>query len=228
MSGDPIWSNEETQYLKALLSFNASAPSLSVTPQPEEVKKQSVGEFKILVVGAKGCGKSAVISKFRTDDLPSAPVKRDDHLETSCRHQIQVDGLYYTVEALEYPSRDLLSDPQLSHAIDVTEAAVLMYDIKNRDSLQLVKGIYELVRDTVGVSDYGLLLLGNKSDCEDDEREIPWADGSKVAAAFQAETTFMETSCYAGNQGANAAIVQVEKVVLSMVSTEASWADCGP
>jgi hypothetical protein len=112
---------------------------------------------------------------------------------------MQIEDQLYTVDALEFPSKNLSSDPSLMHAIDITEGAILIYDIKSRDSLKLVAGIQELIRDSIGIREYGVLLVGNKSDCEDEEREIPWAEGHKSATAFQIRCPFMETSAKTGD-----------------------------
>lgn len=62
-----VWSEEETKYLKALLTFD---PSRNEEAQKKNKKKttaveekQPVGEFRILVVGAKGCGKTSIVTK---------------------------------------------------------------------------------------------------------------------------------------------------------------------
>lgn len=74
----------------------------------------------------------------------------------------------------------------LEQALGITEAAVLVYDVRDPASLRLVEGIAEFMRDSVGTSrEYGLMLVGNKSDVDDEEREVSWAQGSKAAAALR-------------------------------------------
>jgi GTPase SAR1 family protein len=92
------------------------------------------------------------------------------------------------------PSRHLSSNPLLEQAVAITEAAVLMYDVRDRDSFRLATRLAEFVRETTsGMGsgpnstgmrrEYGLMLVGNKadSDGEDGERQVSWAEGRKAA-----------------------------------------------
>jgi hypothetical protein len=63
-----VWSEEEEKYLKALLSFNSATNGTKpAEPKGAARKKEKqappVGEFKILIVGAKGCGKTSILEK---------------------------------------------------------------------------------------------------------------------------------------------------------------------
>lgn len=53
----------------------------------------------------------------------------------------------YVVDALEMPSKHLASDPMLEQALNITEAGVLVYDVSDPKSLQLVIGIAEFVKE---------------------------------------------------------------------------------
>ncbi len=106
------------------------------------------------------------------------------------------------VDALEMPSQHLSSNPMLEQALNITEAAVLVYDVKDAGSLTLAKGLAEFIRDSIGGRrEYGLMLVGNKSDADDEERAVPWAEGSKTAGSFRipsSGTQFMEVSAKTG------------------------------
>lgn len=116
---------------------------------------------------------------------------------------MEIEGQFYMVDALEMPSQHLSSNPMLEQALNITEAAVLVYDVKDAESLQLARGIAEFVRDTVGAGgrEYGLALVGNKSDADDEERAVPWAEGSRVAGLLKVPssgTQFVEVSAKTG------------------------------
>ena len=98
------------------------------------------------------------------------------------------------VDALEMPSKHLLSNPMLEQALGITEAAVLIYDVRDPASLRLVEGIADFMRESISHTsststsagrEYALMLVGNKSDVDDEERAVPWAQGSKAAAAIR-------------------------------------------
>lgn len=84
------------------------------------------------------------------------------------------------VDALEMPSQHLLSNPMLAQALSITEAAVLVYDVRDEASLRLAKGLAEFIREHFSPSSsrdnttttknpdtgrvYPLMLIGNKAD----------------------------------------------------------------
>jgi GTPase SAR1 family protein len=146
---------------------------------------------------------------FRGEGLPPDPF-----YERGCRRTLTLDNhdgtsspssSSYVVDALEMPSRHLSSNPLLEQAVAITEAAVLVYDVRDRDSLRLAVGVAEYVREiTTGVGtmsataaalngcvatprrDYGLLLVGNKCDGAVSERTVSWAEGRKAALVLAA------------------------------------------
>jgi GTPase SAR1 family protein len=95
----------------------------------------------------------------------------------------------------------------LEQALAITEAAVLVYDVRDPESLTLTQGLAEFVRDyaagTGSGRDYGLMLVGNKSDIDDEQRQVSWAEGSKVAAGFKLPSgsicAFVEVSAKTGD-----------------------------
>ena len=110
------------------------------------------------------------------------------------------------IDALEMPSKHLSSNPMLEQALNITEGAVLVYDVADAGSLTLAKGLAEFVRDTVGSREYVLMLVGNKSDVDDEDRAVSWSQASKTAAALKltgSTCSFMEVSAKTGENVAN-------------------------
>ncbi|KAK3945916.1 P-loop containing nucleoside triphosphate hydrolase protein [Diplogelasinospora grovesii] len=201
-----VWTDEEAKYLKAVLKWQDPAGDdkrrsrLSQFPKPTPAptaditqEKAIVGEFRILVIGAKGVGKTSILTRFGRDTFDGDGTP-DPFYERGCRHPVDIDGQLYMIDALEMPSKHLSSNPMLEQALNITEAAVLVYDVTDEHSLKLAKGIAEFVKDTfyapTGAGsnsgrEYGLVLVGNKSDAEDDDfdRAVSWSEGSKAAAA---------------------------------------------
>lgn len=112
---------------------------------------------------------------------------------------MRIEGETYTLNALELPSRDLSDEERLKKAVEITEAVVLVYNVKSRTSFDILQGIhdfvYEMIRET---RTYGLILVGSNSDCEDEEREVSWVEGNKLARSFKMGCTFLETSAKTG------------------------------
>ncbi|KAJ9165369.1 p-loop containing nucleoside triphosphate hydrolase protein [Coniochaeta hoffmannii] len=217
-AGSYVFSDEEAQYLKRVLSWQNSDNPLREAArrraalanrqiEAEEKREKPVGEFRILVIGAKGTGKTAMLTRFGQDTFRGENEPPDPFYERGCRHNIDLDGQPYLIDALEMPSKQLSSNPMLEQALAITEAAVLVYDVRDPESLTLTKGLAEFVRDYVAGAgawrDYGLMLVGNKSDVDDEERQVSWAEGSKVAAGLRLPSggicAFVEVSAKTGD-----------------------------
>ncbi|KAM7217915.1 ras-related and estrogen-regulated growth inhibitor-like protein, partial [Rhypophila decipiens] len=209
-----VWTDEEAKYFKAVLkwkekeaaptSLNSDDTSSSKPEgnngisqqhsdrrteqetEPSQQKPAAAGELRILVIGAKGTGKTSILTRFATNTFPEPP---DPFYSRGCRHRIELDAFtlppggqgqphapqgldeespmsptttkqtqnqnqnqqqqkrVYIVDALELPSQHIPSDPMLEQALNLTEAAVLVYDVADAKSLQLVLGIAEFVKE---------------------------------------------------------------------------------
>ncbi|KAM7204115.1 hypothetical protein V8F33_001750 [Rhypophila sp. PSN 637] len=235
--------------------------------EPSQQKPAAAGEFRILVIGARGTGKTSILTRFATNTFPGESQPPDPFYSRGCRHRIELDassaaysftlpgqgqpqGLgsplspttktqnhqnqqqkrVYIVDALELPSQHLPSDPMLEQALNLTEAGVLVYDVADAKSLQLVLGIAEFVReyldrqngiDNPGAGSSGngyyprrrefpLILVGNKSDISA-EPQADDAGPNNEAQTDEKETTAMtgskrEVPCAEGSKAAAAQI----------------------
>jgi GTPase SAR1 family protein len=113
------------------------------------------------------------------------------------------------------PSKHLWRDDVVQQAIHITEAAILVYDVKTPESLRLAQGLHDLIKETIGTREYGLTLVGNKSDVDDEERRVPWSEGSKMASNFQVKCAFMEVSAKSGDN-IGAIFQQVGREILKL------------
>ncbi|KAL8358525.1 hypothetical protein RB598_003006 [Gaeumannomyces tritici] len=253
------WTEEETRYLRAILTWQAKPDhnraslrnsTLALTEKQDEMKKP-VGNLRILVVGAEGCGKTSILTRVRPPacaqasshlqclsyhgpgaipgiSSPAEPAPRsvspltqpfrarrplqfctdafrgdagpaDSSFEGGCRRLVEVGGQNYAADVLELPGRHLSADVMLQNALNITEGAVLVYDVTDRTSLALAARIQHYIKDAVGPREYGLLLVGNKSDTSGETgRVIPATDGKVVAVSFDMECGFMEASARTG------------------------------
>ena len=107
------------------------------------------------------------------------------------------------VDVLEMPSKHLASHPLLEQGLNITEGAVLLYDICDPSTLALIEGLEDLIKSGLGPRDYGLLLVGNKSDVDDETRKVSWADGKKAAESFTLKCGFLEVSAKRGDNVAD-------------------------
>ncbi|KAK0613481.1 P-loop containing nucleoside triphosphate hydrolase protein [Immersiella caudata] len=209
-----VWTAEEAKYLKAVLRWQDAPPNpeeerrlraaAAAEKEAERNKRQPAGEFRVLVIGARGVGKTSILtrlpqyltcSQFGTNTFHPSLLPPDPFYERGCRHPIDLDGTPYTIDALEMPSKHLLSNPMLEQALAITEAAILIYDVRDPTTLSLAEGIADFMRETLisptatSQRDYALLLVGNKSDAPPADRQIPWSAGSKAAAGIRVPST---------------------------------------
>ncbi|EMR61408.1 putative ras family small gtpase protein [Eutypa lata UCREL1] len=165
MSGSIVWTDEEAQYLRAVLAWRSSKAQSENHPTAET--KAPIGEFRFLIIGAE-------------------------------RRVVQIEEQAYVVDALELRSEHLSNDSYLRQAIAITEAAILIYDVTARKSFDIMAAVTEVIRDAVETREYGLVLVGNKSDCEE-ERQVSWAEGHRLAASLRIRCSFAETSALKGD-----------------------------
>ncbi|KAK1751233.1 P-loop containing nucleoside triphosphate hydrolase protein [Echria macrotheca] len=234
MVNSVVWTAEEAKFLKAVLRWqdtptpaadesrrrlgvlrrqftdsNNNAQDYQNQQQQGAEKRRpaarAAGEFRVLVIGARGTGKTSILTRFGNNTFRGENQPPDPFYERGCRHPIEIDGAPYIVDALEMPSKHLLSNPMLEQALAITEAAVLVYSVRDPSSLKLVEGIAEFISSFVSSSSsskpYAVMLVGNKSDSsspsssspdsdsvvidEDEERKVSWAEGNKTAETIR-------------------------------------------
>ncbi|KAK0635608.1 hypothetical protein B0T17DRAFT_49572 [Bombardia bombarda] len=145
----------------------------------------------------RGCRRPVSISMFNTS---SSGDKEDSSSSSSTTTT-------YIIDALELPSAHLSAMDSaalplhLEQALNITEAAVLVYDVRDVHSLSLAVSVGEFLLRRLqhghghghGAGrlrrEYGLMLVGNKIDEDetgDKKRVISWAEGAKAAAGLSA------------------------------------------
>ena len=123
----------------------------------------------------------------------------DTFVDKGCREAVEIDGKHYMVDALEMPSKHLASNTMLEQGLNITEGVVLLYDICDPSTLALVEGLEDIIKNSLGKRQYGLVLAGNKSDVNDEARKVSWADGKKAAESFTLKCGFLEVSAKKGD-----------------------------
>ncbi|KAK3327805.1 P-loop containing nucleoside triphosphate hydrolase protein [Cercophora scortea] len=227
-----VWTDEEARYIKAVFRWKDADDDAAArrTERRRHEQQKPAGEFRVLVVGAKGTGKTSILTRFGQDTFPS-----EAHYDRGCRRPVELDdGQQYMVDALELPAKHLPSDPMLGQALDITEAAVLVYDVQSAQSLRIATAVAEFIRDNVGTREYALMLVGNKTDTNantnpndintktDDSgevgRRVSRAEGAKAAAGLKfwgAESgcAFVEVSAKTG-EGVDGIFPRLGKEIL--------------
>uniref|UniRef100_A0A0R3RRD5 Ras family protein n=1 Tax=Elaeophora elaphi TaxID=1147741 RepID=A0A0R3RRD5_9BILA len=171
-------------------------------------------EYKIVLLGSGGVGKSALVPhnfiKFHTAQFVKGIfLKRyDSTIEDSYKKEIVVDGASCTVEVLDTAGTTTMRDLYMKNGdgfivvCSITDSASLINTVEIFQSLLRVRQKYN----------FPLILVGNK--CDDTKnREVSKADGEQYAARFN--STFCETS--AKN---NIHVIDIFEDIVKQIRTE--------
>ncbi|KAI1270588.1 P-loop containing nucleoside triphosphate hydrolase protein [Xylariaceae sp. FL1019] len=204
-----VWSEEEKRYFRALLSWQPSMADDHVSKEQHAPKLPIAGEFRILMLGSQGVGKTAILTRFCKRGFAATDHMLDSQSPRGHRRKIQIQNHLYTVDVLEVSQKQLSEADYFQHAVAITEAAVLAYDVRSRDSFDLVQEFHKRIQQSLSEHHrqiYSLILVGNKTDSVDDEgktidRTVTWGEGYKLARSLGDETArcaFIETSALSG------------------------------
>ncbi|KAL5499573.1 hypothetical protein EMCRGX_G011014 [Ephydatia muelleri] len=145
-------------------------------------------EYKLVVLGSGGVGKSALTVQF----VQGIFVKKyDPTIEDSYVKQVEVDGVQCMLEILDTAGQDqftAMRDLYMKNG----QGFVLVYSITSQASFRDVSDIREQVTRVKNRDDIPTVLVGNKSDMED-ERTVGREQGQNLARQW-GNTTFMESS----------------------------------
>ncbi|GAW17005.1 hypothetical protein ANO14919_064540 [Xylariales sp. No.14919] len=204
-----IMSEEERRYFRALLAWEPSNAQ-SIMRKRSAHERPSVGRFRVLILGSKGCGKTAILTRFCKDSFPGEGQPPDPEYERGCQRRIEIKDQTYVVDALELAPSQLSEGHYLRHAVAITEAAVLTYDVRSRDSFALVQELHQRIQEALVADErqhYYIVLAGNKADGDDEDssgdsyRIVSEGEGYELACSLgggQTRCAFRETSARTG------------------------------
>ncbi|KAK1828299.1 hypothetical protein QBC39DRAFT_374837 [Podospora conica] len=176
-----VFTPEEAKYLKAVLRWNASPDTDDGLPskrRPPPTNKPSppqhapppppptnTPQLRLLVLGVPGVGKSTLINHLSQTPL----------LITSTPHT-----LIPTELPLPFPLSTPPDADSLSRALTTTDAAVLVYSVRDATTLTPLLANAQL-RAHATRKGYPMVLVGTQADCAPGERQVPWAAGARAA-----------------------------------------------
>ncbi|KAI0879109.1 P-loop containing nucleoside triphosphate hydrolase protein [Hypoxylon argillaceum] len=206
--GSMILSEEEKRYFRALLAWQPSDAEgfMKKKVAPE---RPLAGHFRVLILGPKGCGKTAILTRLCKGNFTGEGQPANPEYERGCQRKIEIKGQTYTVDALELAPSQLSEGQHLRHAVAITEAVVLIYDVQSRDSFAQVQELHRRIEEALVLDerhDYGLILVGNKADGDEDSKEdshrvVTEGEGYELACNLGGGRTrcaFRETSARTG------------------------------
>ncbi|KAI0514477.1 P-loop containing nucleoside triphosphate hydrolase protein [Xylaria bambusicola] len=202
-------SEDERQYIRALLKWEPSHAQGFARRRSLSPERPLAGRFRILILGSKGCGKTAILTRFCKDMFAGEGQPPNPEYERGCQRKIEIKEQTYVVDALELEPSQLSEGHYLRHAVAITEAAVLTYDVRSRESFALAQELYQRIHEALVVDErqyYSIVLAGNKADGDQDSRGesyrmVTEGEGYELACHFGGGRTrcaFRETSARTG------------------------------
>jgi len=153
-------------------------------------QSSSAPEYKIVVLGGGGVGKSALTIRLVTDNFLD---EYDPTIEDSYRKQVQIDGKPALLDILDTAGQEEFSSMQDQWMRD-GKGFLLVYSIVSRQSFDEVAMLREKILRTKDDDDgenVPIVMAGNKCDLEN-SRQVTAEEGQKLAEEWNC--AFFETS----------------------------------
>ncbi|GMT26085.1 hypothetical protein PFISCL1PPCAC_17382, partial [Pristionchus fissidentatus] len=168
------------------------AMHLSATPGGQSIDSDdySMREYKIVVLGSGGVGKSALTVQFVQGIFVE---KYDPTIEDSYRKQVEVDGQQCMLEILDTAGTEqftAMRDLYMKNG----QGFVLVYSITAQSTFNDLMDLRDQILRVKDTEDVPMILVGNKCDLED-ERVVGKDQGQSLARQFG--SAFLETSAKA-------------------------------
>jgi len=144
-------------------------------------------EYKLVVLGSGGVGKSALTVQFVQSIFVE---KYDPTIEDSYRKQVEVDGQQCMLEILDTAGTEqftAMRDLYMKNG----QGFILVYSITSTSTFNDLTDLREQILRVKDTDKVPMVLVGNKCDLEDD-RAVGKEQGSGLASQWG--VTFLETS----------------------------------
>ncbi|KAF9053259.1 ras family-domain-containing protein [Panaeolus papilionaceus] len=148
---------------------------------------QFLREYKLIVVGGGGVGKSALTIRFIQGHFVD---EYDPTIEDSYRKQCVIDEEVALLDILDTAGQDEYLAMR-EHYMRTGEGFLLVYAINSRGSFHELTGFHEQILRIKDQDWFPVVIVGNKCDLEY-ERQINTSEGRDLAARFNC--TFLEAS----------------------------------
>ncbi|KAI9318780.1 ras-like protein 1 [Dichotomocladium elegans] len=146
-----------------------------------------VREYKLVMVGGGGVGKSALTIQFIQSHFVD---EYDPTIEDSYRKQTVIDGETALLDVLDTAGQEEYSAMREQYMRN-GEGFLLVYSITSRMSFDEIAQFYQQICRVKDRDTFPMVLVGNKSDLEMD-RQVSSQEGRDLAEQFGCQ--FLETS----------------------------------
>ncbi|ESO92847.1 hypothetical protein LOTGIDRAFT_232941 [Lottia gigantea] len=158
-------------------------------------------EYKVVVLGSGGVGKSALTVKFVSGTFME---KYDPTIEDFYRKEIEVDSAPSVLEILDTAGTEQFASMRDLY-IKNGQGFVIVYSITSLQTFQDIKTMREQIIRVKGIEKIPMILVGNKADLEQ-QREVPSNEGAGLAQFWGCP--FLETSAKS-TQNVNEVFIEI-------------------
>jgi len=144
-------------------------------------------EYKLVVLGGGGVGKSALTIRLVTDNFLD---EYDPTIEDSYRKQVTIDDLPALLDILDTAGQEEFSSMQDQWMRD-GKGFLLVYNITNKATYDEVSILHDKILRTKDQAKVPIVLVGNKADLKD-QRQVAYEQGQNLAKEWGCP--FFETS----------------------------------
>jgi len=161
-----------------------------VTVRRAAGRQSRMTEYKLVVVGGGGVGKSALTIQLIQNHFVD---EYDPTIEDSYRKQVTIDEETCLLDILDTAGQEEYSAMRDQY-MRSGQGFLCVYSITNKTSFEEISTFREQILRVKDSDKVPMVIVGNKSDLDAD-REVSQADGKDLAAAFGCP--WMETSAKA-------------------------------
>jgi len=150
----------------------------------------SNGEYKIVVLGGGGVGKSALTIRLVTDNFLD---EYDPTIEDSYRKQVEIDNVPALLDILDTAGQEEFASMQ-DQWMREGKGFLLVYNIMEKASFQELSILRDKILRAKDVDSVPLVIAGNKCDLRDNNNtsQVTTKEGADLAKQWNCK--FFETS----------------------------------
>jgi len=170
---------------------------------------QSCEEYKVVVIGGGGVGKSAVVLRFVTDEFLE---EYDATIEDTYRKNIQLGDQTILLDIMDTAGQEEFKS-MMDGWIRDAEGFLLVYDLSQKVSFEELSSriITKIQKIKGSLEEVPCMLIGNKNDLPPEKRQVEVAEGEQLASE-KLFCPFLETSAKTSNN-VNLAFERLAKII---------------
>ena len=147
--------------------------------------------YKVLILGDCSVGKTSLLIRYIDGKY------NDSELLSSVGMDLKIKFLKYQDRDIQLELWDTAGQERFhsitNNFLKHSDGVVILYDITNKETFVNIKYWVKSINESLNIKDIEVVLVGNKCDCDDFDRDVTYEEGKEVADKYGVD--FFETSC---------------------------------